>query len=187
MAAVLRCVPTGQTAHGTVSSLASSYRCPSGQVVHSPSPSANISAGHEHSIEPSGDMRPPVQASQVQRPGDGATVSAAHGVQGVAAVRSASTCPERHSTQTVDPSAANVPTGQMVHSSASGAADAVPAGQVWQRPFSSFLVPAEHVEEQHAECGSSPIVVLLLRPESSEDPVGLARVGPIGKHQYGNH
>ena len=169
-----RCVPTGHTAHGTVSSLASSYRCPSGQVVQSPSASANISAGHEHTAEPSGDLRPPVQAWQIQRPGDGAAVSAAHAVQGVAAVRSASTCPAGHSTQTVDPSAANVPTGQMVHSSASSAADAVPAGQVWHRPFPSFLVPAGHVAEQHAECGSPPIVVLLLVSESSKEPAGHA-------------
>jgi hypothetical protein len=182
-----RCVPTGHTAHGTVSSLASSYRCPSGQAVQSPSAPANILSGHAHSAEPSGDFRPPVQASHTQRPGDGAAVSAAHAVQGVAAIRSASTCPARHSTQAVDPSAANVPTGQMVHSSASSAADAVPAGQVWHRPFSSFLVPAGHVEEQHTECGSSPIVVLLLKPESSEEPAGHTFSFPHSAHVAPQH
>ena len=165
-------VPTGHTAHGTVSPLPSSYRWPSGQRMQSPLASENILAGQAHSVDPSGAPRPPVQPSHTHRPGDAAAVLAAHAVQGVAAVRSASTCPATHSSHIAEPSAAKVPTAHSVHFTAFSVCDAVPAGQVWHRPCSSFHVPAAHVDEQQAAYGSSPIGVVLLSPLSSSEPAG---------------
>ena len=130
-----------------------------------------VPTGQMQLPDPGGDTAPPAQSAHTQEPAV-AKVLAGHGAHGVAAVKSASACPSRHDVQAADPSAAKVPTAHSVHFTAFSVCDAVPAGQVWHRPCSSFHVPAAHVDEQQAAYGSSPIGVVLLSPLSSSEPAG---------------
>ena len=132
-----------------------------------------VPTGQMQLPDPAGDTAPPAQSAQTQEPAV-VKVSVGQGVHGVAAIRSTSACPSRHDSQAADPSAAKVPTAHSVHFIASDVCDAVPAGQVWHRPCSSFHVPAAHVDEQQAAYGSIPTGVVLLSPLSISEPVGQA-------------